>query len=59
MDKETLDAIASDAFLQARQGFAVELDPELADAMGAFVEDAVSLNDVAEDKASGTEHEQD
>ena len=51
MDKETLNAIASEAFLQAEQGLAVELDPELADAMGAFEEDAVSLNDLAEDAA--------
>ena len=56
MDKATLNAIASDAFLQAEQGLAVELDPELADAMGAFAEDAVSL---AEDEAAGTDHEQD
>lgn len=59
MDKATLNAIASDAFLQAEQGLAVELDPELADAMGAFVEDAVSLADLAEDEAAGTDHEQD
>jgi hypothetical protein len=54
MDKATLNAIASDAFLQAEQGLAVELDPELADAMGAFAEDAVSLADLAEDEAAGS-----
>lgn len=58
MNKETLNAIASDAFLQAEQGLAVELDPELADAMGAFAEDAVSLADLAEDEAAGTDHEE-
>lgn len=51
MDKETLNAIASDAFLQAEQGIAVELDPELADTMGAFEEDAVSPDDLADDAA--------
>lgn len=59
MDKATLNAVASDVFLQAEQGLAMELDPELADAMGAFVEDAVSLADLAEDEASGTDHEHD
>lgn len=54
MDKETLSAIASDVFLQAEQGLAVELDPEVAEAMGAFEEDAVSLNDLADDAAEMT-----
>ena len=42
-------AAARDAFLQAEDGFAVELDPELADALGAFTEEALTLQDILED----------
>lgn len=35
--------------MQAEDGFAVELDPELADAMGAFTEEALTLQDIMED----------
>lgn len=49
MDKEYANAAARDAFLQAEDGFAVELDPELADAMGAFTEEALTLQDIMED----------
>ena len=51
MDKETLDSIATDAYLQAEEGYAVELDPEVAEAMGAFQEDALTLKDIEEDQA--------
>lgn len=49
MDKEYANAAARDAFLQAKDGFAVELDPELADALGAFTEEALTLQDILED----------
>ncbi len=49
MDKEYANAAARDAFLQAEDGFAVELDPELADALGAFTEEALTLQDILED----------
>lgn len=49
MDKEYANAAARDAFWQAEDGFAVELDPELADAMGAFTEEALTLQDIMED----------
>ncbi|WP_300881524.1 hypothetical protein [uncultured Desulfovibrio sp.] len=39
MDKEMMNAVATDAFAQAQEGFAVPLDPDLADALGAFPED--------------------
>lgn len=38
MDKDFLHHAATDAFLQAEDGFAVPLDPDLADALGAFAE---------------------
>lgn len=49
MDKEYANAAARDAFLQAEDGFAVELNPELADALGAFTEEALTLQDILED----------
>ncbi|WP_302514084.1 hypothetical protein [uncultured Desulfovibrio sp.] len=49
MDKEYANAAARDAFLQAEDGFAVELDPELADTLGAFTEEALTLQDILED----------
>lgn len=49
MDKEYANAAARDAFLQAEDGFAVELDPELADALGVFTEEALTLQDILED----------
>lgn len=42
MNKEMMNAVATDVFVQAQEGFAVPLDPDLADALGAFVEDAPS-----------------
>lgn len=39
MNKEMMNAVATDAFAQAQEGFAVPLDPDLADALGAFPED--------------------
>lgn len=41
MNKEMMNAVATDAFTQAQEGFAVSLDPDLADALGAFVETAL------------------
>ena len=34
-----MNAVATDVFAQAQEGFAVPLDPDLADALGAFSED--------------------
>ncbi len=39
MNKEMMNAVATDAFTQAREGLALQLDPDLADALGAFSED--------------------
>lgn len=39
MNKELMNAVATDVFIQAQEGFAVPLDPDLADALGAFPED--------------------
>ena len=39
MNKELMNAVATDAFAQAQEGFAVPLDPDLADALGAFPEE--------------------
>ena len=41
MNKEMLNAMATDAFNQAQEGFAVPLDPDLADALGASMEEAL------------------
>ncbi len=39
MNKEMMNAMATAAFAQAQEGFAVPLDPDLADALGAFPEE--------------------
>lgn len=49
MTKEELNAVAADAFSQAEDGLAVPLDPEQADGMGAFTEDALTLLDILDD----------
>ena len=41
MNKEMMNAVATDAFNQAQEGFAVPLDPDLADSLGAFMEEAL------------------
>ena len=41
MNKEILNAMATAAFAQVQEGFAVPLDPDLADALGAFEETAL------------------
>ena len=41
MNKEMMNAVATAAFNQAQEGFAVPLDPDLADALGAFMEEAL------------------
>lgn len=51
LSKEELEAMAKDAFLQAQDGYDVELDPDLADYMGAFVEDAISADEIDADNA--------
>ena len=49
MDKTEQVAAAADAFNQAEQGFGVALDPDLAEGMGAFTEDALTLEAVMDD----------
>lgn len=56
-DKDYLLAAAREVQLQAAEGYAVELDPELADAMGVFEETAVSAEDVEADILSRREGE--
>ncbi len=56
-DKDYLLAAAREVQLQAEEGYAVELDPELADAMGVFEETAVSAEDVEADILSRREGE--
>ncbi len=41
MNKDVMNAVATDAFAQAQEGVAVPLDPDLADALGAFMEEAL------------------
>ncbi len=55
MNKEELNAAATDAFSQARDGLAVPLDPEQAEGMGAFTEDALTLRDILDDALSAAE----
>lgn len=38
MEKDFLNFVATDIFHQAEDGFAVPVDPDLADALGAFAE---------------------
>ena len=49
MNDEHLMAAASDAFLQAENGLAVPLDPDIAEGMGEFSEEALYIQDVLED----------
>ena len=49
MDKTEQVAAAADAFNQAEQGLGVALDPDLAEGMGAFTEDALTLEAVMDD----------
>ena len=51
-DREYLRAAARDVAVQAADGLGVEVDAELADYMGAFNEDAVTLEDVLADNAA-------
>lgn len=46
MNKEELNAGTTDAFNQAQDGLAVPLDPEMAEGMGAFTEQALTLQEV-------------
>ena len=41
MNKEMMNAVATDAINQAQEVCAVPLDPDLADALGAFMEEAL------------------
>lgn len=52
MDKEHANAAARDAFSQAEDGYAVELDPALAEAMGAFEQEGVTIEEIREDWAA-------
>ena len=45
LDKETINAIAKDVFSQAAEGYAVEVDPDVADELGIMEEDTVTLAD--------------
>lgn len=57
MTQQEINQAASDAFMQAEQGLEVPLDPDLADAMGAFEENALSLEDILDDLASREEED--
>ena len=46
METEYFLAAARAAFVEASQGYEVELPEEVADAMGAYVEDAISEDDL-------------
>ena len=56
MNKEELNAVATDAFNQAADGLAVPLDPEQAAGLGAFSEPAVTLRDIQEDALLAAEN---
>ena len=45
LDKETINAIASDVFQQAAEGYAVDVDPDVFDELGIMEEDTVTLDD--------------
>ncbi len=59
MNREELNAVAADAFNQAQDGLAVPLDPEMAEGMGAFAEQALTLQDVLDAPLLTTEGEED
>lgn len=52
LTKQELETMATDAFLQAQDGYEVELDPELADYMGAFEQEGVTIEEIREDWAA-------
>lgn len=54
MNKEELNQAASDAFLQAQEGLAVPLDPDVAAGMGAFGEPTLTLDEIMDDVLSGS-----
>lgn len=53
MNREELNQAASDAFIQAQDGLAVPVDPDVADGMGAFVESALDLDAIMDDVLAG------
>ncbi|WP_165177872.1 hypothetical protein [Desulfovibrio sp. ZJ369] len=59
MNKDEVNAVAADAFNQAQDGLAVPLDPEMAEGMGAFAEQALTLQDVLDAPLLTTEGEED
>lgn len=59
MNREELNAVAADAFNQAQDGLAVPLDPEMAEGMGAFAEQALTLQDVLDAPLLTAEGEED
>lgn len=53
MNREELNQAASDAFIQAQDGLAVPVDPDVADGMGAFAESALDLDAIMDDVLAG------
>lgn len=53
MNREELNQAASDAFIQAQEGLAVPVDPDVASEMGAFAEPALTLDEIMEDVRDG------
>lgn len=47
-DYDDIKAAAHDVYMQAAEGYEVELSPELADAMGVYIEDAITEEDIDE-----------
>ena len=54
-DYEFLKAAAQDVYRQADEGYEVELTPELADAMGVVVEDAIDADDIDDEPLNESE----
>lgn len=53
MNREELNQAASDAFIQAQEGLAVPVDPDMAMGMGAFPESALTLDEILDDVRDG------
>ena len=50
-DNSQVEALADKVFTQAAKGNAVQLSPEHAEILGAFEEDALSVEDIVADAA--------
>lgn len=59
MRKDEINAAAYEIFSQVGDGFAVPVDPELAEAMGAFQENALTADDIIADRAHEPEEDDD